>query len=66
MEGDSILMTTKSSKMDEKMRKIRKDLWPEVNDDMVWGEKFKKGKIAGYVQCPRTLPHFFKIITKEP
>jgi len=51
-------MSKKSEKKTERNFRMRRKVWPEVEDYMVWGQP----KPKGYYLIPRTMPYFFKIM----
>ena len=47
-----------AEKMAEKKIKLRKQLWPEIEDSMIWNRKLQDG----FTTIPRTMPYFHKIM----
>ena len=54
----------KYAEMVRRNRKIRRQLWPDVEEGMIWGERMHKKEVKGFIRIPRTLPYFFKIMDK--
>lgn len=49
---------TRKSKMTKKMLDLRKQVWPDLTDEMLWHRR----RDDGFITMPRTMPHIMRII----
>lgn len=48
----------RASKISTRTLKLRKELWPDLDDSLLWDRTIAKG----FTTLPRTMPHIFEIL----